>query len=753
MGKKKRKPVKTETGQLRLGDGVLKLFFYQADTHFSAPEFFDLHDTWLSPEEVNARAPDDVHVELVSHPEQADFLVFPYWLHNPTTRIRPSGMRRFLASLPYFAEYQDRHVFATLYDSSCPLHISSVIFAGSVNRYDKDVRAFAFPFWVEDYGQRLHYDPERLLYHTSFVGYLHSWNRRAALLDGIRREARLKSLLDAVDRYHGHWETEEQRRERKRLFEDSLVNSLTVLCPRGSGQNSNRFFEAMSMGRIPILVSDTCELPFSDEIDYASFMLRIPESEIANAGSILYDWLQRHTFGQLLDRCRMARNVWERFFTRRASLQAALRCLARLKANEANQKCGRPSSHLHPIAQEETWLAHGFDVGVFGESGALEVNSVAGRLILGEISYLMDRARYLPIDAVLVETGSLGGLVAVLLAHGLIASHNFGACVYNVGEEKAADIPTAIKAGRVDSRSLSFEHTRVSHLIRPLPMPSTRAAIGFADHSVDLVFISDESGDLPAQLEVWYPKLRPGGVLCGRGCLPGSDVQRAVQAFTQHHALTYRVIAPPEAYHVFEIGPATPFPIQIQAPTMLSAVEPVPAGSVATTATETARSAQAEVSAVLSQVAEAYTQGKWKRVCKLLRQALELASAAALSSEEQATLCNSLGYAYMQRGEVERAEAAFLRGLDLQPQHLDLLVNLGNVALQSGRLERALGFLRQAEELSPDDVNVLSAIAQCLVQLGKPREALATYRKALAFAPQRHDVKQAILQLESRGPQ
>ncbi len=62
------------------------------------------------------------------------------------------------------------------------------------------------------------------------MGYLHSWNGRDALLEGIRRETRLKSLLDPVERYHGHWESEEQRQTRERLFEDSLVSSLTVLC-------------------------------------------------------------------------------------------------------------------------------------------------------------------------------------------------------------------------------------------------------------------------------------------------------------------------------------------------------------------------------------------------------------------------------------------------------------------------------------------------------------------------------------------
>ena len=44
-------------------------------------------------------------------------------------------------------------------------------------------------------------------------------------------------------------------------YESSLGNSDYVLCPRGFGNTSIRFYESLSAGRIPILVDSGCKNP------------------------------------------------------------------------------------------------------------------------------------------------------------------------------------------------------------------------------------------------------------------------------------------------------------------------------------------------------------------------------------------------------------------------------------------------------------------------------------------------------------
>lgn len=53
-----------------------------------------------------------------------------------------------------------------------------------------------------------------------------------------------------------------------------------VLCPRGDGMTSLRFFEALAYGRIPILISDDAKLPLRETIPYNEFIVRIQEEHI-----------------------------------------------------------------------------------------------------------------------------------------------------------------------------------------------------------------------------------------------------------------------------------------------------------------------------------------------------------------------------------------------------------------------------------------------------------------------------------------
>lgn len=57
-----------------------------------------------------------------------------------------------------------------------------------------------------------------------------------------------------------------------------LMKSKFTLCPSGSGPNSIRFWEALAVGSIPILLSDTLELPFHELWDKA--IIRVPEKHL-----------------------------------------------------------------------------------------------------------------------------------------------------------------------------------------------------------------------------------------------------------------------------------------------------------------------------------------------------------------------------------------------------------------------------------------------------------------------------------------
>ncbi len=65
---------------------------------------------------------------------------------------------------------------------------------------------------------------------------------------------------------------------RKGLFEESIVSSKFVLCPRGHGTSSIRMYEAMAAGSVPVVISDHWVPPTGVDLDGA--ILRWPEGRI-----------------------------------------------------------------------------------------------------------------------------------------------------------------------------------------------------------------------------------------------------------------------------------------------------------------------------------------------------------------------------------------------------------------------------------------------------------------------------------------
>ncbi|CAD5978408.1 exostosin domain-containing protein [Planktothrix agardhii] len=63
-------------------------------------------------------------------------------------------------------------------------------------------------------------------------------------------------------------------------FVNNMIDSDYVLCCRGAGNYSNRIFETLCCGRIPILVDTDCVLPYDFAVDWKKYCVWIKENEI-----------------------------------------------------------------------------------------------------------------------------------------------------------------------------------------------------------------------------------------------------------------------------------------------------------------------------------------------------------------------------------------------------------------------------------------------------------------------------------------
>lgn len=111
---------------------------------------------------------------------------------------------------------------------------------------------------------------------------------------------------------------------------------------------------------------------------------------------------------------------------------------------------------------------------------------------------------------------------------------------------------------------------------------------------------------------------------------------------------------------------------------------------------------------------------------------------AALALCEEATtpsLARIEGYILQQRGDLERAAAAYEKALASEADDPDSLNNLGNVLAELGRSGEAIAAFERAITHAPEDVRIYLNLADALRRADRGEARLKVMRDAAALAP------------------
>lgn len=104
-----------------------------------------------------------------------------------------------------------------------------------------------------------------------------------------------------------------------------IASSKFILCPRGVGPSSHRYFEAMRMGRVPVVISDEWTHPKAPNHD--GYYVHVPEHRIETIPHILQE-----LEAEASDMGKAARNVYEAYFSISACFDWIIeRCLVMKK--------------------------------------------------------------------------------------------------------------------------------------------------------------------------------------------------------------------------------------------------------------------------------------------------------------------------------------------------------------------------------------------------------------------------------------
>jgi hypothetical protein len=180
------------------------------------------------------------------------------------------------------------------------------------------------------------------------------------------------------------------------------------------------------------------------------------------------------------------------------------------------------------------------------EAAVCRAISIEGNTTPAELAWLADQASRVPAGGLAIEVGSLFGRSARAICDAL-PERALLLCVDHWQGTPGDPVGVAGSTRRVPARKLwvSFlaefadeMHNRVRPRVWPMKFDSEYVAYLLANRRADLIFIDADHSlkAVRADLRLWLPKLKPGGVICGHNY--NADNLEVVEAVDERLSVT-----------------------------------------------------------------------------------------------------------------------------------------------------------------------------------------------------------------------
>lgn len=137
------------------------------------------------------------------------------------------------------------------------------------------------------------------------------------------------------------------------------------------------------------------------------------------------------------------------------------------------------------------------------------------------------------------------------------------------------------------------------------------------------------------------------------------------------------------------------------------------------------------LSAIALSLASGCANQDTRRTAWDIRPALEIRHGMA-----QAQALYQVGWHRQRHGDIAGAEEAYAEALVADPRHAETLNALGKIYAERGELDRAAAAFRRVAELAPEKAYLYNNIGYALFLDGRHAEAIDALRKALALNPE-----------------
>lgn len=253
-------------------------------------------------------------IPVTEDPNVADVFVCPGslsgFLENGVLR------KERLSHLPHWAGNEARHAFLDVSDNFTRAIGLPCLFIRCDLRtwmWDDDPHSINVAWPVEDFAECVDLPEAGFTYDVSFHAWLSTDTRRISSQSCLDHLG-LRCDMARYEDFTGYIYHEPEGVRRRAEFRRSMRESRVCLCPESiPGVFPYRFFEAMSAGRVPILIASDVVFPFDEEIPYDAFMLHIERQQAGSAGEIIAEFLRNTSDVELITMGLEARASWLRW--------------------------------------------------------------------------------------------------------------------------------------------------------------------------------------------------------------------------------------------------------------------------------------------------------------------------------------------------------------------------------------------------------------------------------------------------------
>jgi hypothetical protein len=284
--------------------------------------------------------------------EEADFVLLP---HN---YFDIKNHKDYLEELEDFSRTCDKQIIVFAYgdsDEVVPIQ-NAIILRTSQYKYKLKENEIIIPPLVENLGQNIDFIARNkgFLPIVGFAGWagFPSFKQRLkyllknlyndiksslGLLDGSHKQGlyfRIKSIKKLNkspliktnfilrNSYSAHQDTIGVAPDiARKQYVKNILESDLILSPKGDGNYSARFFEVLSLGRIPLLIDTETVLPMEKVINYDDFVLRVDYRDINKLDRKVSDFYKRITNDEFIAMQKRAWDTYNRYLSPQKSLE------------------------------------------------------------------------------------------------------------------------------------------------------------------------------------------------------------------------------------------------------------------------------------------------------------------------------------------------------------------------------------------------------------------------------------------------